>query len=399
MDQHKRVGEIQELLGRLGIDGWLLADFHNRDTISCRVLGLDEGKFTSRRWFYYIPARGVPTKVVHSVEPGKLDSLPGQKVVYLPWQALHKALKQALDGASRVAMQYSPMNAIPYVDLADPGVVELVRSFGVEVVSSADLVQRFEACLTDEQLETHTAASVVVQGIKDEAFKMVASAISRGETLTEWDVQQYIIRRFSEEGMTCDGEWPIVAVNEHAADPHFEPTEQRTSVIRRGDKLLIDLWARFERPGAIYYDITWCGFVGEEPPEEYAAIWDVATRARDAALELVRRRFESNEVVYGWEVDRAARTVVEEAGYADYFVHRTGHSIGTRVHGNGVHMDSLETKDERALVPGICFSIEPGIYIPGQMGVRTEINVFITRDGAVKTAGAVQKALLRVDQP
>lgn len=396
MDISARIRDIQQALQQAGIDGWILADFHNRDTISCRVLGLDEGKFTSRRWFYVIPAAGEPTRIVHSVEPGKLDSLPGNKVVYLPWQQLHQALADAVRGMKQVAMQYSPQNAIPYIDLADPGIVELVSSFGPQVVSSANLVQRFEACLDAQQLQTHIDASVPVQAIKDQAFALVADAVANGRTLTEYEVQRFIISRFEEEGLTCDQEWPIVAVNEHAADPHFEPTLQRCSPIRKGDMLLIDLWARFNKPGAIYYDITWCGFVGTTPPDKYRRIWAVATAARDAALQLVKNRFSAGTPVFGYEVDQAARRVVEEAGFGPYFVHRTGHSIGTRVHGNGVHMDSLETKDERTLVPGICFSIEPGIYIAGEMGVRTEINVAIDTSGTVFSAGPIQKELLLI---
>lgn len=396
MDSTQRVREIQEALTAEGIDGWLLADFHNRDGISCRVLGLEEGKFTSRRWFYFVPASGVPTRIVHSVEAGKLDSLPGRKIVYLPWQGLHQALQETVGPCARVAMQYSPNNAIPYIDLADPGIVELITSFGVEVVSSANLVQRFEACLSPEQMETHFQAATPVQTIKDQAFALVAETLGRGETLTEWQVQQFIIRRFEEEGLTCDQEWPIVAVNAHAADPHFEPLEHKTDPIRPGDTLLIDLWARFHKPGAIYYDITWCGYVGTTPPEEYLHLWKVATEARDAALNLVRAGFANSIPVHGFEVDRAARNVIERAGLGAYFIHRTGHSIGTRVHGNGVHMDSLETKDERLLVPGICFSIEPGIYLPGRMGVRTEINVAIDPRGKVITAGEIQKDLILV---
>jgi len=392
-----RVARIQEELGREGLDGWLFCDFHNRDPISYRVLGLEEGKFTSRRWFYYVPASGEPSRLVHSVEKGKLDCLPGSKTVYLPWEQLHEEMKRILGPPSRIAMQYSPKNNIPYVDLADPGIVELVRSFGHTVVSSADLVQTFEAVLSDEQFATHEEAAGKVQRIKDEAFGEIETAIAGGSPRTEWEVQQFIIRRFEEEGLTCDEEWPIVAVNAHAADPHFSPSCSHNSPIVAGDMILIDLWARLDQPGAIYYDITWCGFAGAAPPAKYVEIFDVVMEARNAAFNLVKERFTRETPVHGYEVDRACRQVVEDAGFGPWFVHRTGHSIGTAVHGNGVHMDSLETKDERLLVPGICFSLEPGIYLEGEMGVRTEIDVFILPSGEVVVVGELQKELILLD--
>ena len=385
---------IQASLVSKGLDGWLFCDFHNRDPVGCRILGLPVDKFTSRRWFYFVPAVGAPRKLVHSVEKGKLDGLPGEKVVYLPWEQLHAELRVLLGDARQVAMQYSPLNNIPYNDLADPGVVELVRSFGVEVVGSADLVQEFEAVLGPDGFTRHAEASVIVQGIKDRAFERIRMAVRREETLTEYDVQQFIIREFTEHGLNCDKEWPIVAVNAHAADPHFEPTPENTVPIRSGDGVLIDLWARQDRPDGIYYDITWCGYVGTTPPAKYVAIWEAAVAARDAALSLVKTRMGAGEKIFGWEVDQAARDVIEARGWGPYFVHRTGHSIGTAVHGNGVHMDNLETRDDRELVPGICFSIEPGIYLEGEMGVRTEIDVFIKPDGAVVVAGEIQEELL-----
>jgi Xaa-Pro dipeptidase len=389
-----KLEKIQASLQAKGLDGWLFCDFHNRDTVGCRILGLPVDKFTSRRWFYFVPAAGAPRKLVHSVEKGKLDSLPGEKVVYLPWQQLHKELKAMLGDAKQVAMQYSPMNNIPYNDLADPGIVELVRSFGVEVAGSADLVQEFEAVLGEDGWTRHQEASVIVQAIKDRAFERIRAAVAAGENLTEYDVQQGIIREFTEHGLNCDKEWPIVAVNAHAADPHFEPTAENTVAFKAGDMVLIDLWARQDRPDGIYYDITWCGYVGATPPAKYVEIWEAAVAARDAALDLVNARLKVGKKIYGWEVDKAARDVIEARGYGPYFVHRTGHSIGTAVHGNGVHMDNLETRDDRELVPGICFSIEPGIYLEGEMGVRTEIDVFIKPDGAVVVAGEIQKDLL-----
>ncbi len=393
-DVATRIARIQSALADEGLDGWLFYDFHNRDRIAYRVLGMDPDKFTSRRWFYYVPVTGEPRALVHKVEPTKLDSLPGSKRFYLAWTELRAGLRELLGPAGRIAMQYSPMGDIPYVAMVDAGTVELVRSFGHEVVSSADLVQIFEAVIDQEGYQSHLEAAERVQRIKDEAFAEISAAVREGREVTEYDIQQLIVRRFHEEGLTCDREWPIVGVNDHPANPHFEPTPDNARVIRPGDKVLIDLWARLDRPGAIYYDITWCGYVGQDPPADYVEIFETVRDARDAAVRFVRDRFAAGEPVYGWEVDDACRAVVRERGYGDYFIHRTGHSIGEAVHGNGVHIDNLETRETRRLIPGICFSIEPGIYLPGNMAVRSEIDCFITLEGEVVVAGDVQDSLL-----
>jgi Xaa-Pro aminopeptidase len=391
------IERIQRELVAAGLDGWLLYDFHNRDAIAYRVLGLDAGKFTSRRWFYFIPARGEPVRLCSRVEPTKLDALPGARRFYLSWRELHASLRELLGGARRVAMQYSPQCNIPYVSTVDGGTVELVRALGFEPVSSADLVQTFDALLGQAAYESHVAAGERVVRIKDQAFALVASELAAGRAPSELEVQRFIVRRFGEEGLTCKGELPIVGVNDHPADPHFEPTPANTRPIRRGDTLLVDLWAKLDRPGAVFYDITWCAFVGREPPPRYVEIFGVVVRARDAALALVRERFAAGSRVHGWEVDDACRAVVERAGYGRQFIHRTGHSIGEEVHGNGVNIDNLETRDERQLVPGICFSIEPGIYLEGEMAVRTEIDVFITPAGEVVVSGPMQRDLILID--
>jgi Xaa-Pro dipeptidase len=391
------IGRIQEELRRSGLDGWLLYDFHNRDAIAYRVLGLDYGKFTSRRWFYFIPAQGEPTRLCSKVESTKLDSLPGAKRLYLSWRELHQSLRELLGGARKVAMQWSPEANIPYVSVIDGGTVDLVRSLGAEVVSSADLVQTFDALLGEEGYRSHVEAGERVQRIKDEAFAHIGAELRAGREITQYQVQQFIVRRFGEEGLTCKGENPIVGSNEQQADPHFEPTPENARPIRPGDAVLIDLWAKLDRPGAIFYDITWCGFVGPQPPPpKYVEIFQIACKARDAAVSFVRERFAAGRPLRGWEVDDVCRGVVEKAGYGASFIHRTGHSIGEEVHGNGVNIDNLETRDERLLVPGICFSIEPGIYLPGEMAVRTEINVFITPAGRVDVSGAVQQDLVRI---
>lgn len=385
---------IQTEIGRQSYNGWLFYDFRNRDKLAYDILGLEFHKFTTRRWFYFIPAQGEPTKIVSAVEAGKLDSLPGRKIVYRSWPQLHMALKNTLTPGSRVALNYSPFGNIPYVSVVDAGTYELVRSLGVEVVSAANLIQLFEALIDEEGYQSHLRAGAKVQKIKDEAFAFIRTALASGRLITEYDVQQFIVRRFEEEDLTDDGEHPIVGVNEHPADPHFEPKPDNAYVIKPGDTLLIDLWARENRPRSIYYDITWCGFIGQEPPEEYVRIFDIVRRARNAARDFVRHKMQKRETCCGYEVDDVCRAVVTEAGYGEYFVHRTGHSIGQSVHGNGVNIDNLETHDERELMPGICFSIEPGIYLPGKMAVRSEIDAFITRDYQVVVAGAEQEELI-----
>ncbi len=392
------VPRMQKALQEHNLDGWLFYDFHNRDPIAYRVLGLDINKLTSRRWFYYVPAAGDPIRLVHRVEPAKLDPLPGEKRLYLAWEELHASLKEILGKpAKRIAMQYSPRNAIPYVSMVDAGTVELVRGFGHDVVSSADLVQVFEAVLDEEGYRSHLEALGKIHRIKDEAFRKIESGLKAGETLTEYGVQRFIAERFEAEALDCMNDFPIVGVNDHPANPHFEPTPENAYTIRKGDTILIDLWAKTKSPGSVFADITWCGYAGTRPPDAYTRIFRVVCDARDAALNFVKDRFAQKQPCHGWEVDRACRNVVAQAGFGDRFIHRTGHSIGQTVHGNGVHMDDLETKEERTLIPGICFSIEPGIYLAGEMAVRTEIDVFISHRGVVEVGGPVQQSLVLLE--
>lgn len=387
---------IQQSLSRAGFDGWLFYDFHHRDPMAYKILGLDLHNSTTRRWFYFIPAHGEPIKLAHRVEPRKLDPLPGRQESYLAWTELRDKLKKMLDGRRKVAMQYSPMGDVPAVSVVDAGTVELVRSLGPEVVSSADLVQQFEAVAGDAGFRSHCAAGERVQQIKDEAYEQMDRALRGSKPITEYELREFILSRFAEEGLTNDGDTPIVGFNDHPADPHFEPTPENSHTLHHGDTILVDLWARQEQPGGIYYDITWCGFAGKHPPDLYQSIFDTVRRARDAALEFIRERFASGRGCTGREVDDVARRVVTEAGHGEAFLHRTGHSIGTACHGSGVNLDNLETRDERQLVPGICFSIEPGIYLAGRMGVRSEINVFITSAGDVEVFGPIQQELLLV---
>jgi Xaa-Pro aminopeptidase len=387
---------IQAALRGAAVDGWLFCDFHHRDPLAYRILGLDASGMTTRRWFYFVPAAGEPVKLAHRVEPRKLEALPGRQEHFLGWRELHDKLRAALGAPRRIAMQFSPLNNIPYVALVDAGTVDLVRSFGHEVVSAADLVQTFEAVVGDDGVASHRAAGEKVQAIKDEAFDRMAQALAARRPVTEFDLREFILQRFDAMGLTSDGDSPIVGFNDHPADPHFEPRREIAYTLKAGDTVLLDLWARERRPGAVYYDITWCAFAGGEPPEEYVRIFRVVRDARDAALAFVRAGLAAGRTVRGFEVDDACRQVVVAAGYGDRFLHRTGHSIGGSVHGNGANMDNLETRDERALVPGTLFSIEPGIYLEGRMAVRSEIDVVITPAGAVEVFGAVQRELVRI---
>lgn len=388
--------KIQSALTKHGLDGWLFYDFHNRDAIAARILKMDTKRFASRRWFYYIPAKGEAQKLVHSIEPWRCDHLPGKKNIYLPWQQQHQLLKEILGDAKKVAMQYSPNNAIPYVSIVDGGTIDLIRSFGVEVCSSADLVSIFESHLSMEDYASHCRAAESMQMIKDSAFKEIARRIKAGNNPTEYEIYEYMLELYKQENMIAE-DGPIVAINEHAADPHFEPQKDITTKIKEGDLVLIDLWAKKNEQGSIYYDITWMGYVGTEVPEKIENIFQIARKGRNAALDLVVKRFAEGKPVSGAEVDDACRKVIEDAGYGKYFTHRTGHNIGEKVHGNGCHVDNLETKDERVIIPGTCFSVEPGIYmLEEKMGFRTEIDVFVTDEGKVEVSGKQQDSVIPI---
>jgi len=385
------IEQIQEVLKSLGIDGWLLTDFHNRDALAYKVLGIDYTKFTSRRWFCLVPKEGKVVAIVSKVEPNRLEGLNAEKRTYLSLDELMSLLKELVSG-KKVAMQFSM--EIPAVSVVDGGTIDLVRACGGEVVSSKDLVQIFEGLVDKAGYETHKKAGQKVEKIKDEAFSLISEALRESKRITEYDLQQFILKRMEEEGLTSDGEVPIVAINEHAADPHFFPTRDKASVISRGDKVLIDLWARLALEGAIYYDITWCGYCGDEPPEEYKKLFEIVAEARDKVVSFIVDRVSKGDLPFGYECDEVARKVIEGYGFGAYFVHRTGHSIAGCVHGMGVNLDSLETKDTRKLLPRSLFSIEPGIYIPGRIGVRSEINCYIHEDMKVEVTGAVQRSLL-----
>ena len=367
----QRLRAIQAALQDERLDGWLFYDFRGSDPLAYRILGLDSGTLSTRRWYYFVPDDGPPVGLVSTVEPHRLDGLPGTRRTFFTWQEHDRALAEILRGPRRIAMQYSPRNAIPYVARVDAGTLELVRESGVEVVSSADLVQRFEAVWTDAQWHSHVRAADAVGDTVHAAFDYLRSAAP----VSEYEVQRFILERFARHGLTTHHP-PVVAAGAHSADPHYTPGPEGSAVIRSGDFVLIDLWAK--EPRGVYADVTWTGFMGTSVPDRYRTIFEIVRNARDAAVAFVEHRVGRGQTFSGHEVDAAARAVITAAGYGDRFIHRTGHSIGEEVHGNGANMDGAETRDTRRVLPRTCFSIEPGIYLPSEFGVRSEIDVYVT---------------------
>jgi Xaa-Pro dipeptidase len=386
------IAAIQSALHEQKLDGWLFYDILHRDPIAYRVLALEHA-LAKRRWFYMIPAKGAPRKLVHRIEAAALDSLPGEKMVYAAAAELEKNLKKLLGRAKNVAMQYSPKNLIPYISLVDAGTVELIRGLGCKVASSADLVQQFEAVWSPGQLESHRAAGLAVDRITQAAFVEAARRVRAGEKFTEHDLQQWMVEQFRASGVVSDSP-PIVAVGAHAGDPHYEPKEHGCAEVRRGDLLLLDVWGKTLTPGSVYYDITWVGYLGGKVPPKYAKIFNIVRDARDAAVSFVQANVKAGRAIEGWQVDRAAREVIRKAGYAENFVHRTGHNIGQEVHGTGANMDGLETRDVRRLIPRTCFSIEPGIYLR-EFGIRSEVNVYVAQ-GHAEVTGPSQTEILKL---
>jgi len=381
---------IQSTLREEKIDGWLFYGILHRDPIAYRVLGLSD-VMAKRRWFYWIPAKGEPRKLVHRIESFGLDSLPGDKMLYSAQDELQKNLPKLLGRAKTIAMQYSPKNAIPYVSLVDAGTIELIRSFKKKVVSSVDLVQRFEATWTQEQYEGHLEAGRRIDKITRAAFERAAKLVRDKVSFTEFELQSWMLEQFRENQLVSDSA-PNVSVGPHSGDPHYEPSKHSSAPVREGDLMLLDVWGKLDRPNSVFYDITWMGFLGKKVPDKYAKVFDVTKRARDAAVNFVCESVAAGRTTEGWQVDKAARDVIAKAGYAKQFVHRTGHSIGQEVHGAGANMDNLESHDVRRIIPRTCFSIEPGIY-SAEFGVRTEVNVYVGEKEAGVT-GAVQNEIL-----
>jgi Xaa-Pro aminopeptidase len=392
-----KIEAIQTAIREAGFDGWLFYDHHHRDPIAGRILGMDQKAHVTRRWYYFVPVAGEPRKLVHRIEQARLDSLPGTKAMYSSWQELASGLEAMLAGARTLAMQYSPNNAIMYVSMVDAGTVEFLRGLGKQIVSSADLVSQFEAVLSDEQVASHVTAQRAIDVILAEGWKQIGNRLRPGSgkagAYSEFEHMQWLSDAMRREGLIWD-DGPNVSVNANCSDSHYEPTAQRSAPIKEGDFLLIDIWARPNKPGTIFYDITWTGVVGREPSEREQLVFNTVVNARDAAIHAVESAFAENRAICGFEADDAARAVIRAAGFGEFFTHRTGHNIGQELHGAGAHLDNLETHDERRLLPRTCFSVEPGIYLP-EFGVRSEINM-ITAPGKAWVTGKIQRELVRI---
>jgi Xaa-Pro aminopeptidase len=387
---------LQAAIRDAGFDGWLFYDHHHRDPIATRILGLDPHAHITRRWYYFIPAAGEPRKLVHRVEQGRLDSLPGAKTQYSSWQELHSGLEHLLQGQKKIAMQYSPNNDIMYVSMVDAGTVELLRSMGKEIVSSADLVSQFEAVLSAEQMESHLVAQRAIDAILAEGWKEIGRRVRGAGRIsgpTEFEIVGWLGAAMRREGLVWEN-GPNVSVNANSSDSHYEPTPEKTAPIREGDFVLIDIWGRVDSPGSIHYDITWTGVVGREPSAREQLVFETVRNARDAAIAAVQSAFAENRAICGFEADDAARNVIREAGFGEFFTHRTGHNIAQELHGSGAHLDNLETHDQRRILPNTCFSVEPGIYLP-EFGIRSEVDM-MTAPGKAWVTGAVQKELVRI---
>ncbi len=389
-----KIKEIQRELASLGLDAWLLYDFRGINPIAQNVANLS-GKNITRRWFCLIPAEGEPRWLVHKIETSNFVGVPGVTTLYAGWQELNEEMRALLAGMKSVAMEYSPDAAIPYVSRVDAGTLEWIRAFGVEVQTSAELAQRMEVRLNDAQAAGHQAAAHLVLQAKDYAFTWIGSQLRDGKTITEYDVQQEILGQFDARELVTDHP-PIVAVNAKSSDPHYAPTATDTQEIRVGDFILIDLWAKQKEPDAVFADTTWVAYAGKTVPAQYVEIFEIVREARDRAVRFIRGRWDVGQPVHGYAVDDCVRGYITEKGYGEFFIHRTGHNIGTVIHGNGVNLDNLETRDVRTLIPGVCFSIEPGIYL-SDFGVRTEIDVFLAgpgKDGVKVTTAPVQNQVL-----
>ncbi|HET6372317.1 MAG TPA: M24 family metallopeptidase [Candidatus Polarisedimenticolia bacterium] len=394
MGAETSVFDLTAIQGRLSADrlgGWLFYDFRGLDPISLKILRFPPEQIATRRWFYFVPAAGEPSKLCHRIEAGALDHLPGRKLLFSGWEELETHLRAILKGAGRVAMQYSPRNAIPYVSRVDAGTFEMVTSCGVEVVSSADLVQSFEAVMTPAQVEGHYEAARMLREAVDLTFDEVRRRVTRNVPTTEYDIQCFLMEIFDARGFTADHP-PIVSVNEHAGQPHYAPAPSGSAPIRRGDLLLIDIWAKQKRPDAVYADITWTTMVDATVPERHKHVFEVVRAGRDAAVAFVTKALAAGKTVKGWEVDDVARQTIDAAGFGRQFTHRTGHNLGYEVHGNGAHLDHLETIDDRRLIPGTAFTIEPGVYLP-EFGIRSEINIYLRGAEAVITGLPIQTEL------
>jgi len=386
--------ETQSAIREFGMDGWLMYDFRGINYLAARIANIPEDELGSRRWLYFVPAEGTPQKLVHAIEAAQLDHLPGDKTVYLKWQELEAGIRDMLGQHQTIAMEYSENAGNPYVSRVDAGTVELIRSMGKTVVSSGNLIQYFEARLTDEQWESHLRGDKLNQAAFEMAWQTIADHVRTGKSLREARLQQIVMDYYHANNMTTYHP-PIVGVGPNSGDPHYSPEAGSDREIKEGDLVLLDMWAKLDEPGAIYTDLTKVGFVGETVPETFTRIFNIVAEARDAGINVAKHAFTSGQTLFGWQVDAASREVIEKAGYGQYFNHRTGHNIGQETHGNGAHMDNLETREDRTVIPRTCFSIEPGIYLD-EFGIRSEINVYISPDKQVIVTGGLQTEILPI---
>ncbi len=397
MSFHSQLPLIQQTLREYQLDGWLLYNFRGCNPFASKIMEMQSGKLSSRRYFYLIPASGIPQKLVHSIEQYDLDHLPGEKTLYNQWQTLHDGLKKLLSGSKKICMEYSPNNDIPYLSKVDAGTLEFIRTFGVEVVSSGNIVQYFEARWNEVQYKDVQETANILLRIVDKAFAFIGDNLRKEKRVTEYDVQQLIMNEFDKNDLTTYSP-ANCSVNANGANPHYDPTPEIHQEIKKGDYILIDWWAKKKKPEAVYADFTWVGYAGKEIPKKYQEVFNIVKGARDSAVEHLKKEFTAGKKVRGCDVDDVTRKFIEERGYGKYFVHRTGHNIGEEVHGNGAHIDNYETMDVREIIPETCFSIEPGIYLPGEFGIRLEVDVYISKTKEVILLGnKIQNEIVEID--
>jgi len=388
--------KMQSILSEMNLEAWLFYDFRGNNDLALDILDVPKNAHLTRRFYYLVPKNGEPVKIVNGIEAGHLDHLPGKKLTYSSHPSLSNHISNTLKGYKNIAMEYSPLNAIPYVSKVDAGTIEQIKSYGVEIVSSGDLISMFNAVWTNEQYEENKPVADALTDIVKMAFDFIKEKISSVASVSEYDVQNFIMNEFEKRKYFTDYP-PIVGVNENSANPHYAPSEKVNKPIKENDFVLIDLWAKVNKPDGVWADITWVGFTGNSVPDKYIKVFNIVAKARDNAFELITTRFKEGKEVRGYEVGDACRKVIDEAGYAEYFIHRTGHSITTELHGSGAHMDDFETKDERLILPSTSFSIEPGIYLKGDFGVRSEIDVYISPEKEViATGGERQKEVIAI---
>lgn len=393
MQFEERLNEIQAALRECKMDGWLLFDYRQSNPAARTMLAVPLEKITTRRFFYWIPKEGQPIKIVPQIEPYTLDHLPGLKWLYRGWKDLEQLLFSLLVANSTIAMEYSPYNALPNIAKVDAGFIDLLRKWGVQVVSSANILQRYTSVWTKEQINSHRFAANVLEQIVDRTWAFIEHSLQNRLPINEYQVQQFMVREMEEAN--CEtSHWPDCAVNAHSADPHYEPSPDSSSPIRVSDFILIDIWCKQKIPHAVYADITRVGVAATVPTAKQQEIFTLVKMARDAATLFVKENYENQRPVQGWEVDDVARKCIAQSGYGEYFIHRTGHNLGEEVHGAGANIDNFETHDYRELLPGTAFTIEPGIYLPGEFGVRLEYDLYLNPAGTVEITGGIQKELV-----